>query len=57
MPNQRTVFLKEEKVYANLITEGAHASRVQYLYGGVMFDVFVENDEIEFIEEDEIIEE
>lgn len=52
MPGSRKVFIKDEKIFAELITEGAHLSRVQYLYGGVFFDVFIENDELDFLEDD-----
>lgn len=52
MPKSRMVFLKEEQVYAELITEGAHASRVTYHYGGIKYDVLVENEEIEFLDDD-----
>ena len=52
MPKSRMVFLKEERVYAELITAGAHASRVKYRYGGVEYEVLVENEEIEFLDDD-----
>ena len=52
MPKSRMVFLKEESVYAELITAGAHASRVKYRYGGVEYEVLVENEEIEFLDDD-----
>jgi hypothetical protein len=46
------VFLKDEQLYAELVTEGAHVSRVKYLYGGIEYDVLVENNEIEFLDDD-----
>jgi len=52
MPRSRMVFLKEEQLYAELVTEGAHASRVKYYYGGIEYDVFIENEEIEFLDDD-----
>jgi len=52
MPNQRKVLLIKEGVYAELINEGAYASRVKYLYGGVLYDVMVENDEFEIIDDE-----
>lgn len=53
MPITRKVFLNKERVYADLISEGVYASRIKYTYGGVMYDVFVENDEFEIVHEDE----
>jgi len=52
MTNERKVLLLKEGVYADLITEGAYASRVKYTYGGVLYDVFIENDEFEIIYEE-----
>lgn len=52
MPRSRMVFLKDEQLYAELVTEGAHVSRVKYLYGGIEYDVLVENNEIEFLDDD-----
>lgn len=43
----------KEGVYADLISYGAYASRVNYFYGGILYDVFLENDEIEFLEDGE----
>ena len=56
MSKSRTVFLKDEEIYATLVSYGAHTSRIKYVYGGVEYDVVVENDEIEFLEEDEFAE-
>jgi hypothetical protein len=53
MPIIRKVFLNKERVYADLISEGVYASRIKYTYGGVMYDVFVENDEFEIVHDDE----
>lgn len=53
MPIVRKVLLIKEGVYADLISEGLYASRIKYTYGGVMYDVFVENDEFEIVHEDE----
>jgi hypothetical protein len=47
---RQRVFLINENIYAELIQLGAFASRIQYTYGGTLYDVFVENDE--FILED-----
>lgn len=52
MPPHRKVFLIKEGVYADLISEGAYASRVKYIYGGVMYDVLVENDDYEMLYDD-----
>jgi hypothetical protein len=53
MPTARKVFLIRERIYADLISEGVYASRIKYTYGGVMYDVLVENDEFEILEEEE----
>jgi hypothetical protein len=53
MSPKRKVFLLEERVYADLISEGPYASRVQYNYGGVFYDVLVENDEFEIVIDDD----
>jgi len=50
-PNRKVLLIKEG-VYADLITEGAYASRVKYAYGGVMYDVFIENEEFEIIDDE-----
>ena len=52
MPEPRKVLLLKEGIYADLILEGAYASRVKYTYGGVMYDVLIENDEFEIIYDD-----
>jgi hypothetical protein len=49
MPNLRKILLIKEGIYADLISEGAHVSRIRYTFGGVLFDVVVENDEFEII--------
>ena len=43
--------LLKEGIYADLMYEGAYASRVRYTFGGVLYDVLVENDEFEIIED------
>jgi hypothetical protein len=53
MPIQRKVLLLKEGIYADLISEGAFASRIRYTYGGVLYDVLVENEEFEIIEDDD----
>jgi len=53
MSPNRKVYLTEEQVYADLISEGLYVSRIQYAYGGVLFDIFVENDEFILLEEDD----
>ena len=49
MSSERKVLLIKEGVYADLVYEGLYASRIRYTYGGVLFDVLVENDEFEII--------
>ena len=52
MSRERRVLLLKEGVYADLISEGAYASRVRYTYGGVLYDVLIENDEFEIIDDE-----
>jgi hypothetical protein len=46
------VWLIEERCYGILVNMGAHVSRVKYNTGGIEYEVFISNDEIEFINED-----
>jgi hypothetical protein len=41
----RKVLVIKENVFADLVTEGLYASRIRYTYGGVLFDIMIENDE------------
>jgi hypothetical protein len=41
----RKVLIIKDNIFADLISEGVYASRVKYTYGGVLFDIFIENDE------------
>jgi hypothetical protein len=56
MSPSRKVYLTEERIYADLVSEGTYASRVQYTFGGVFYDVFVENDEYVIIQDDDELE-
>ena len=47
------VWLEEKRIYARLIQLGAHASLVRYSDGINNYEVWVENDEFEFIEPEE----
>ena len=51
MPRERKVLLIKEGIYADLISEGLYASRIRYTYGGVLYDVLVENDEFEILDD------
>ncbi len=51
MSPARKVYLIEEGIFADLVSNGLYASQVKYIYGGVEFDIVVENDE--FIELDD----
>ena len=53
MPKVRKVLLLKEGIYGDLILEGAFASRIKYTYGGVLYDVLIENDEFEILEDEE----
>lgn len=53
MPNPRKILLIKEGIYADLISEGLYASRVRYTYGGVLYDIILENDEFEIIDDEE----
>ena len=48
---RRKVYLLHDKIYADLVSEGAYASRIRYVYGGVLYDIVVENDEFTIIED------
>jgi hypothetical protein len=52
MSLHRKVLLIKEGIFAELISEGAYASRVKYMYGGVMHDVVIENDDYELLYDD-----
>ena len=52
MSTAKEVLLIKEGIYADLISEGLYASRIKYTYGGILYDVVVENDEFEILEDD-----
>ena len=52
MPRIKKVLLIKEGVYADLISEGLYASRIKYTYGGVLYDILIENDEFEIVNDD-----
>jgi len=52
MSLHRKVFLIKEGIFAELISEGAYASKVRYTYGGVMYDVIVESDDYYLVYDD-----
>jgi len=52
MSLHRKVLLIKEGIFAELVSEGAYASRVRYMYGGVMYDVIVEKDDYELLYDD-----
>lgn len=52
MSKGRKVLLIKEGIYADLIYEGAYASRVKYTFGGVLYDVLIENDEFEILDDE-----
>lgn len=45
MSPKRKIYLIKEGVVADLISEGLYMSKVQYVYGGTLYDIFVESDE------------
>jgi hypothetical protein len=49
---RRKVLLVKENVFADLISEGAYVSRIKYYYGGILFDVTVENDDFIILNEE-----
>lgn len=48
----KKVLLIKEGVYADLISEGIYVSRIKYTYGGVLYDIVVENEEFEILQDD-----
>lgn len=49
----KLVWLTEERTYAFLLRMGAHYSLVEYTHGGHHFEVLVDNDEIDFGDDDD----
>lgn len=47
------VWLTEERTFAELLNLGAHASLVRYTREGHDFEVYVDNDEFEYREDDD----
>lgn len=47
------VWLTEERLFAELVNLGAHASLVRYTRAGNEYEVYVDNDEFEYREEDD----
>jgi hypothetical protein len=50
--SKRKVLLVKENIYADLISEGAYVSRLKYYYGGILFDIIVENEEFITLDEE-----
>lgn len=48
----RKVLIIKENIFADLVSEGSYVSRVQYTYGGVLFDIMIENDEFIVIDDE-----
>ena len=45
MSPNRKVYLIKEGIFADLISEGAYASRITYIFGGTLYDIYIESDE------------
>lgn len=45
------VYLYDEQVYAELVSHGAYASTVRYSLDGVLYEVMVENEEFDIVED------
>ena len=48
------VWLIDERTFAELVNLGAHASLVRYIRGGHEYEVYVDNDEFEYREGNDI---
>jgi len=48
----RKVLIIKENIFADLVSEGVYASRIRYTYGGVLFDVFIENNEFIMLDDE-----
>ena len=46
------VWLNEERTHAELISLGAYCSLVRYTRDGVIWEVIIDNDEFNFIEDE-----
>lgn len=48
---RRLIWMIEEKVTGELVSLGAHSSRVQFTYEGIHYDEVVMNDEFIFLDD------
>jgi hypothetical protein len=53
MREREYVWLEEERKYAILVNRGAFFSLVRYSDGTTDFEVYIENDDIEFLGDDD----
>jgi hypothetical protein len=51
MTNNELVWIHSEEIYAELLSRGAWASKVRYLKDKTLFEVLVENEDLDFIQE------
>lgn len=47
----RIIYIPDEEVYGELVSEGAFASTVRYTVGGVMFEVIMLNEDFDIIQD------
>lgn len=52
--HHRIVYLFEEQLYGYLISENSYMSKIRYEDGGIMYEIFVENDDFEIVEDIQI---
>jgi len=45
------IYIHSEEVYGELVSYGAHVSKVRYIKDKTMFETYVENDDFDIVEE------
>lgn len=51
MSNGEIIYIHAEGVYGEIISYGAHVSKVRYFKDKTMFETYLENDDFDLVEE------
>lgn len=51
MSNGDKIYIHSEGVYGEIISFGAHASKVKYIKDKTMFETYIENEDFDIVEE------
>jgi hypothetical protein len=51
MSNGDKIYIHSESVYGEIVSYGAHVSRVKYFKDKTMFETYIENDDFDIVEE------